>query len=254
MAYERIKQLTRRFGFEPKRWTIQTSPVLRRARVLEAIGVDLVLDVGANDGRYARELRTGGYGGQIISFEPAPATFRALEQAAAGDPCWDCRALALGDRDGDGELNLAGNSEASSFLPMAGSHIAVMPEAAYVGTVSVATARLDTFISGLPVAPARPFLKMDVQGFELKVLDGATATLPALAGVETEVGLVKLYEGQPEFRELFDRFEAAGFELVGLEPHFFDPRTGRTLQLDATFVRRGLLEVDGGGGFARQAR
>ena len=65
-----IRGLLRRRGYDLARWALENDPRERRRRLLAAAGIDLVLDVGANEGQYAGELRRLGYGGDVVSFEP----------------------------------------------------------------------------------------------------------------------------------------------------------------------------------------
>ncbi len=77
---------------------------------LESRQVDVVLDVGANSGQYAKALRRVGFKRHIVSFEPLSGTFSLLESKASKDPLWDCRQYALGDVDGTISINIAGNA------------------------------------------------------------------------------------------------------------------------------------------------
>ena len=92
------------------------------ARFLALQSVAVVLDVGAASGMYGRRIREGGYTGRICSFEPLKAAYRALEEAADDDPDWTCFPLALGAEPGTAEINVAGNSDSSSLLPMGERH------------------------------------------------------------------------------------------------------------------------------------
>jgi len=105
----------------------------RRRRYLEAAGIDLVVDVGANEGQFSRRLRPAQYAGRIMSFEPLPAAFRQLEDAAADDPEWDVINAAVGSSEGTTTLHVAGNSWSSSTLPMGDRHVAAAPESAIIG-------------------------------------------------------------------------------------------------------------------------
>jgi FkbM family methyltransferase len=211
---------------------------VRRVKLLRSEGIEMVLDVGANAGQYAGRLRAAGYSGGIVSFEPLAQAFAALERAAAADPGWEARRLALSDTDGEAEIHVSANSWSSSLLDMDERHLASAPESAYVGTERVTTARLDSIWDEVLGQDARPFLKLDVQGFEMRVLRGATGHLDHLAGVQAELSLVHLYEGDSLWRDLVDHLEAYDFELAGLEPGFEDPKTGRMLQADGIFLRR----------------
>ncbi len=82
-----------------------------------------------------------------------------------------------------------------------------------------------------------PFLKLDVQGLEGAVLDGAANRLYALAGLQIEISLVPLYDGALTLREMLDRTEALGMTLVYVEPGFTDPGTDEMLQMEGVFLR-----------------
>ena len=79
-------------------------------------------------------------------------------------------------------------------------------------------------------------LKLDVQGFELAVLDGAPRAFEAAVSLEVEMSFVPLYSGQATFDGLFDRVRAAGFEFYDVVPGF-RAKNGRLLQIDGLFLR-----------------
>jgi FkbM family methyltransferase len=206
----------------------------RRAAVLAERGIELALDVGANRGQYAEELRAHGFGGRIVSFEPSSAASAELLGRAAGDPGWEVRRLALADAGGEVELGRADNF--SSVLPVGGRLGRLFPDAVPRGTEQVPAARLDALGLELPAA-GRTLLKLDVQGYELRVLAGATGVLPAIGVVETELSIVPLYGGQPLLADVVRALDDAGFALRALEPILRDRRTGELLQADGLFVR-----------------
>ena len=233
-----MRALLRRFGYTLVAIEGARPAVPTRRSVLERYGISVVVDVGANTGQFGRTVRAEGYRGRIVSFEPVADAFDELARRAARDPAWDCRRLALGDRDGVAEIHVAGNSVSSSLLTVLDRHVAAAPGSRTARTESVPIACLDS-VAGevLPVAGAA-YLKLDVQGAELAVLRGAEANLARVAAIEAELSLVPLYEGQPLFAEVVRRLDAAGFALVSVEQGFTDPATGELLQLDGLFVRR----------------
>ena len=205
---------------------------LRRAHI------DLVIDIGANEGQFAKELRAGGYSGRMISFEPLTAAHGRLVQESQGDSAWHVHPrCAVGDHLGEVELNISGNSVSSSVLPMLTSHSSAAPESAYRGHESASLVTLDSVALPYLNGAQAPFLKIDTQGYEWQVLDGACATLPRIRGIQMELSLVPLYEGQRLWRESIERLEAEGFVLWALQPVFIDPANGRTLQWDGLFFR-----------------
>lgn len=232
-----LRRIIRPLGVDVVRYEPERSVARRRQALLERLGVEIVLDVGANVGQYARSLRAGGYHKRIVSFEPLSEAFSALTKAARGDPLWTCLNVALGNRDGEIDLNIAGNSYSSSVLPMSGLHVASAPDSAYRGTERVALRRLDSIEQPEVREMAPVYLKLDVQGFEKAVLEGAPRTLSRVVALESELSLARLYEGQALFPEMIELIAASGFQLVSVEPGFADPGTGQLLQVDGIFTR-----------------
>ncbi|ORJ57961.1 FkbM family methyltransferase [Mycobacterium simiae] len=206
---------------------------------LEAHRVDTVIDIGANSGQYASDLRMAAYTGRIVSFEPLSEAFSLLLRNASKDPLWECRQCAVGDVDGMISINVAGNAGASSsILPMLKSHQDAFPPANYIGTEQVPIHRLDGLTPKVVGPNSVVFLKIDVQGFEKQVIAGAQSTISDhVVGMQLELSFIPLYEGGMLIREALDLVYSLGFTLTGLLPGFADPRTGRMLQADGIFFR-----------------
>jgi len=210
-------------------------------RLLQRFDVEVVLDVGANAGQFARQLRARGYRGRIVSFEPLAGPYAKLKFNTALIPNWQAVQLALGDVDETRIIHVAGNSQSSSFLEMLPQHLAAAPKSAYVGTETVTVRRLDRVIDQYCGPGERLFLKIDTQGFEAAVLRGARETLTRCSGVQLEMSIAPLYQGELLLPELIAEMAKQGFVLMDLKPGFFDPRSGELLQLDGLFFRRPVL-------------
>jgi FkbM family methyltransferase len=236
---ELIKRTIRRglrlFGADVHRYE-HTLPAVR-ARILAELAIDLVLDVGANRGQYARDLRAAGYRGRIVSFEPLPDAFAELAKSFAPDTLWEGWQLALGDDDGSVTIHVSENSVSSSILETSDILMAAAPTASYVGSRVTDLARLDSIAERLLRAGENVYLKLDVQGYELPVLLGARQTLERIAAIESELSLLRLYGSQALLHEVVSHLHDVGFEPVWLEKGLIDPQTGRLLQLDGLFVR-----------------
>lgn len=209
----------------------------RRSVLMGARGTDLVVDVGANVGQFAGELRDFGYAGKIVSLEPLSSAYAQLSRRAATDPAWTALRTAAGARSGEITINVAANSDSSSALPMLDRHLAAAPQSAYVATESSPVDRLDAMLRPYLDDARAPYVKIDTQGYEWDVLDGAGDALARFDAVELELSLVGLYDGQRTWLELIERMHGAGFRTVGLQHDFWDETTGETLQLDGIFVR-----------------
>jgi FkbM family methyltransferase len=199
--------------------------------------INILLDVGANSGQFASEMRGSGYRGRIVSFEPLPAAYRQLTRRAAHDASWSvAERCAIGDRTGAVEIHVAGNSTSSSILDMLPDHTAAEPRSSVVGKETVPIHRLDDIWSASQ--DDRVLLKIDVQGFERQVLAGAEQALGSCRAVIVEMSLVPLYGNQVLAREIWNILDAKGFDLQFLEPGFRHPQTLQLLQIDGIFVRR----------------
>ena len=136
-------------GVDLVRYSSNWHSIGRRMRLMRHLRVDLVLDVGANTGQYATELRRYGYVGRIVSFEPQERPFRILHSRAKHDDRWTTVNLALGDVPGQGRLdNVAENSVSSSFLEVGDLMRESEPAAAVATTETVEVVRLDDVIDG----------------------------------------------------------------------------------------------------------
>jgi FkbM family methyltransferase len=224
-------------GYEISRYRPRDAFARHRQRLFQSERVDVVLDVGANTGQYAWVVRNDGFSGRVISFEPVAESFAKLDAWSAGDPNWTCHRLALGREDGEREIHVSENSVSSSFLPLEDSFFQRAPYLRYVAHETVSTARLDTVRSRLLSTDERVFLKLDVQGLELDVLEGAPETLSQVVGFECELSVGSIYDGQTQLSDLVGFLAARDFQLCAIEPSYVDMETGELLQLDGLFAR-----------------
>jgi FkbM family methyltransferase len=233
-----LQRLARRLGYDLTPRRKAGAPGAQLAAVLEHFGITCVLDVGANRGQYGAMLREWGYRGRIVSFEPLAEAHRALARRAAGDPAWQVAArIALGERDGEVEIEVSAESDMSSILPQSALLRRVSPSSTVIGKEAVPLRRLDGVARSHLGPDERAFLKIDTQGYEPQVLAGAGALLDRLSGIQLEMSLVPIYEGERDFRTTFDQLAAAGFELYLLLPGYFERKLVRQLQVDGVFMR-----------------
>lgn len=234
-----IKKVFHSLGLDLRRLNPTSHPSYQLLSALNHVQVDVVFDIGANIGQFAQELRSVGFSGEIISFEPLSSAHAVLSRAAQSDAKWKIhQRTAVGNQDGEIEINIAGNSVSSSVLPMLDAHSSAAVGSAYVASECVPLTCLDTIAPTYLSAHARPFIKIDTQGFESQVLDGAADTLKRAQGVLLELSLLPLYEGQPLWLEMIQRMADQGFTLWAVQQGFTDPRTGRSLQVDGIFLRQ----------------
>jgi FkbM family methyltransferase len=201
---------------------------------------NFVLDVGANVGQYGLLIRSCGYRGPIISFEPLLAAHERLVARTATDPHWTAAdRIALGAEAARTTINVAGNSVSSSLLGMNSRHLEAAPHSAYAGVEEINVLALDDCIERYAGDRTGGLLKIDTQGYELQVLRGAHRTLSdRIDVVQTELSLVELYHGQAQMPAICNFLDQYGFSLAYIIPGMHDPASGRLLQLDGVFARR----------------
>ena len=233
-----LQRLARRLGYDLTLRKKARPHEAQLVAVLERFEISCVLDVGANVGQYAAMLREGGFGGRIVSFEPLADAHATLARRAAADPRWQVAPrMAIGDRDGEVELEVSAESDMSSILPQSELLRRISPSSAVLRRERVPLARLESAAQPFLAPEDRIFLKIDTQGFEPQVLKGAGSLMGRLWGLQLEMSLVSCYEGEVGFRTMLDRLAAAGFEPYLFIPGYFERKLGRQLQLDGVLMR-----------------
>jgi FkbM family methyltransferase len=226
-------------GFEVVQLGYETSYPLTLRKMLETGGIQTVVDVGANIGQFAGLLRENGYKGTIISFEPLPDAWEEIHRQSKQDATWVVPSrTAVGAAPGQVDINISGNSMSSSILEMNELHASAAPESTYIGKVNTPVITLDSYFSeNQSQFTSEIFLKIDTQGYEMHVLQGAEKLLKHTRLIETEVSFTRLYEGQVLFDDIVLFMKERGFILWALFPVFCDKDTGRLLQADALFYK-----------------
>lgn len=211
----------------------------RRARLLGDRKINLVLDVGANTGQFAQSLRREfDYAGEIISFEPLKDAFAALERASASDPHWRCLNLALGDKDGLSKIHVSANSHSSSLLDAVDRAIEIEPSIGYVGEQEITVRRLDGLFDELTRPDDRVYLKIDTQGYEMQVLNGALGVLDRVELIQLETSLIPVYQGELLIGDVIKYLDYLSFRIVSIEPGWYDKKTAELLQADLILARK----------------
>jgi FkbM family methyltransferase len=234
-----IRRVANNLGLDITRYRPQASETGRLATMLKYHNVNLVFDVGANTGQFACALRKSGYSGKVISFEPLSSAHAVLLQVSQKDELWEIAPrVAIGDHQGQVSINVSGNSLSSSVLGMLNSHVDAAPASVYVGSEPVDLSTLDVLAPQYTELGSRSFLKIDTQGYESNVLDGAIESLRKATGIQLELSLVPLYEHQELFDTLVERVRGLGFYIWAIWPTLFNPTTGQMVQADAVFFRQ----------------
>lgn len=234
------KQIRKR-GYEITRTGYSDKNSVTYRKILAQFKINHIIDVGANEGQFAQNMRRLGFDGDISSFEPLSNVFKKLSENSAGDNKWHVYNLALGDKDEQQEINVSKNTVSSSFLEMLPEHIKQEPDSVVVTKQEISLKRTDTIWKEYDFSPFEVLLKLDVQGYEKKVLDGAVESLKHIRIVQLEMALIPLYSGELLLPDMIRYMDSRGFKLYNLMAGFSNFETGQLFQVDGIFARADFM-------------
>jgi FkbM family methyltransferase len=244
MMRDFLRSSLRQFGYEITQYPLPDWYLLRSGltELFDQLQINCAIDVGANKGQFASFLRQIGYKGRIVSFEPVSTTFQLLKETSKNDHDWRVQNLAVGSADETLEINITGGSAFNSLLPMNSYGKTQFPKESVVrSTEKVNVVRLDSIMGEILQGLEKPriYLKMDTQGYDLQVLEGASTSLPLILGLQSEIALKPIYEGMPDYLTSLAKLNDLGFSVTSLVPVTRDEKL-RVVEFDCLMVRTRL--------------
>ena len=207
-------------------------PYGKLVSLMEEHGIDTILDIGANVGQFGIDIRSAGFKGELISYEPAREAFISLQRTAGKFPFWRVVNLGLGDVESTRFIFIAGNDGlSSSFLKMNDLHLMNFPESQFVGSELIGVSTIDLEIIKLELNAKRVLLKIDAQGFEANILKGAVLNLREIPICFLELSLYPLYEGEESYLDVLNFMNSFGHRVNEMYRGTRDKR-GNLLQID----------------------
>jgi len=203
---------------------------------LQELGIRTIFDIGANVGQYATYLRRVFPEARVYSFEPVSTAFLELTENMKTDQRFMAFNFALGDKAGEEWINRNEHTPASSFLPLGQLHRRHFVYAMNTHTERVRVERLDTVARTISIEDP-VMLKIDVQGFEAKVISGGEEIIRRSRIVVVETSFESLYEGQPLFDDIYEMMKHLGFIYRGSEHQVRSDTDRRVLQENSVFLR-----------------
>lgn len=209
---------------------------MREYAYVATLNIKTVIDVGAHGGEFVRMIKRVLPHAAIYSFEPLKDVFERLQHETKNGSNITAFNYALGDRDETVEMHRSSYVQSSSILRMAQLHKEAFPVSAGHTSQTVEVKRLDDVLSGSTLKP-EILIKIDVQGYEDKVIAGGSDIIAKTKAIIVEVSFRELYEGQPLFEQIFDLLNGKGFTYMGNMYQLLNPLDGAPLQADALFVK-----------------
>lgn len=211
----------------------------RRLLGVSHLDIQTIIDIGANKGQFAQKMCRQFPQAQIFAFEPLPLPYQILQQ-------WGDRQhssihtynLALGDRVDKLEINShVLFTASSSLLPTTELCEDLYPMVREQEKIIVHQSTLDGEMEPWQNQLVQELLvKIDVQGYEDRVIQGGQKTLSQAKACILEISLDGLYEGQCQFRDIFPLLDNLGLRYAGNLDQVV-AKDGHVRYLNALFLR-----------------
>jgi FkbM family methyltransferase len=183
-----------------------------------------IIDVGAFEGEWSRLAKSIWPASRLYMIEPNLADSCGLAGVAQ-----DLDASLFGEL-------LGANDDLAIQFNVMGSGSSVLAERSSVPR-RVETRRLRRLDSLLTDIAAPALLKIDAQGYELEILKGATAVLPAIDAILLEISIIEINQGAPLLHDVVSFLKCLGFVTYDILQIHRRPLDGALNQIDFVFVR-----------------
>jgi len=206
--------------------------------ILNKLNINLVLDVGANTGQFGSFLRSIGYKGQIMSFEPCEESFTQLKEISKKDLKWAVNKQALGESKSQKKINIFNSSDLNSFLEVTDFGNKRFSERIKKNkTELVEVTTLNEILKNSEFKNKNIFLKMDTQGFDLNVFRGANKNYHKILGLMSEIPIQNLYKSTKNYHGVLQEYENNGFQITGMFPVSQNKDNNTIIEFDTVMIR-----------------
>jgi FkbM family methyltransferase len=215
------------------KFSLAAFQIISRAK-LAGVQPLTIVDVGANVGQFAVASSRMFLGVSVFPVEPDPRVAELLRNNVGMPVADNVRVTAVGDSIGTATFNVNQDTQVSSLLPLGEDRIRSFPGSRVMEEITVPVTTLDVLFGGLTLAEPI-LLKIDVQGFEDRVIAGAGEFLKQVRWVLMEVSFSKLYDGERDFDTIVGLLNSHGFRFVRPMNFHISPKTGEIIEMDALF-------------------
>lgn len=232
-----IRKFLNGFGYE----IVKLQDSLTSVKVgnwLHKLNIQTILDIGSNEGQFIHTIIKTLPGKKIYAFEPIASCYQNLLLNTKGMnvTAYHC---GLSDMNGESVINVSDNLVSSSILGMKDLHKRLYPESEYTKQERITLRRLDDVFDGKQLEPGI-LIKIDVQGYEEKVLAGGGKVIAQASAIICETSFAPLYDGQWLFGDVYHYFIQDGYRFIGFADQSLSKITGAPLYGDAIFVKNEL--------------
>ena len=207
-----------------------TAPSVEHFKIVKkCISINTFLDVGANKGQFSLLVNSLFPKKNILAFEPIRSEYEIYKKIFNNEKNVKCFNVGLGNKIETKQLYLTKSKDSSSFFKPSKIQNNLFRNTNVFSTEIVNIKKLSSFLHRLkkPI-----FLKIDVQGYELKVLKGAD--LNQIQYIYLEGSYVRLYENQPLIKDIVKYVSYRNFKLIG--EYNLIKKNNKKIQADFLFL------------------
>lgn len=172
---------------------------------------EVILDCGANIGFVTHQLKNCFPNATIHAFEPNPTVYAKLSDHYKDSDKIKCHNMGIADKNGELIFNVNANSGTSSFLNPTSYHTSNMASKR-INPIKVPVCAISDLMQKENIRHI-DILKLDIEGYEIKALQGINNLLEEVSLVFTEVNLIPTYEGQPLIEDIIIYLRERGFHV-----------------------------------------
>jgi FkbM family methyltransferase len=180
----------------------------------EGFRPSVVYDIGAHAGCWAEMCQAIYQPKTCCLFEPQDEYLKQAGKRQPSDANWMFFPVALGEVEHEETMRLTKDRTASSLLPPLQNGW-LQAGTTEIGQAQVQVLPLDQ-LAHKEKLPLPDLVKIDVQGFEAKVIAGGTSTLRGAQRIVVEASLIPIYKGQPLLPEVLSTLTQFGFRLTDI--------------------------------------
>ena len=198
--------------------------------------INTILDVGANTGQFARMIHQALPSAMIYSFEPLGDCYEELVMSMKDVRNFRAFKFALGGGQFETHMHRSEFSPSSSILQMGELHRQAFPQTSRTKEERISVRALDDVVPDLE-CDDNLLIKLDVQGYEDRVINGARKVLARASVLIVETSFERLYDDQPLFDAIFDMLRQLDYKYHGSLSQLRNPLDGSVLQADSIFIK-----------------
>ena len=200
------------FNLQINKITLSNNFYYHIVQTLKNYDIDLVIDIGANEGQFAKKIIDYGFKNKIISFEPIKKVNKILRSNSKNHQNWIVnKSFGFGNLNQTKLINVSKNSVSSSILEINKKHLRAQPDAMTISKEKIRLVTLNSYLNKYKFKNKKIFIKIDTQGYEKKIILGAKKVLNRVTGLMIEASISKVYKNETDYMAIINLMKKLGF-------------------------------------------